>query len=144
MRKYELMNPMTLFHDLDRSFGHFFNQNENFGIQKLNPIANVREEQNFFDLTLDVPGIKKEDLKVELKENVLHISGERKSRYKDESGEYESMGSFERSFSLPQSIDLEQIEVSHNHGVLEVLLPKAQPKETSKVLNIKDQHTLNG
>ena len=145
MGRYELVNPMSLFHELDRSFGKFLSEGNTSTFKSdLSPITNVREEKDYFEISLDIPGISKEDIKVELKENILSITGERKSKYKDDQGEFISQGRFERSFSLPKSVDVENIEVSHSNGVLDVLLPKQIKPETSKVLEIKtfDQQKL--
>ena len=83
----------------------------------------------------DLPGIKKEDLHLDLTaENVLTLSGERKMEETiEKSGLYRverSYGSFSRSFELPSGVDTEKITASLKEGVLEIRLPKTEKAET--------------
>ena len=95
------------------------------------PVCDFHEDKGHYFLSLDVPGLAKEDLKINYENQVLTISGERKEEYKKESQEGHSYfsekfyGSFSRSFKLPSRLDENKIEAQFSDGVLELMLPKA-------------------
>jgi len=100
------------------------------------PSCDVREDKEHLTITLDLPGVKPEDVKLSLENQVLTIRGEKRqaSEQTDERWHrYErSYGSFERSFTLPTTVDAERIQAGVEHGVLTVTLPKverAKPRE---------------
>jgi HSP20 family protein len=100
------------------------------------PTCDVREDKEHLTITLDLPGVKPEDVKISLENQVLTIRGERRqvSEQTDERWHrYErSYGSFERSFTLPTTVDAERIQATTEHGVLNITLPKverAKPRE---------------
>lgn len=79
-------------------------------------------------LQLAAPGLTKEDFNIELKDNLLTVSGERKFTNEKKEKNYHSIerqyGSFSRSFSLPENVDGEKINAKYNHGILELTFPK--------------------
>ena len=100
------------------------------------PRCDIREDKDFLTISLDLPGVRPDDVKINLENQVLTIRGEKQQveEKKDERWHrYErSYGSFERSFALPSSVDPERIEATTENGVLTVRLPKtekARPKE---------------
>eukprot|EP00695_Tsukubamonas_globosa_P001816 TRINITY_DN2898_c0_g1_i1.p2 TRINITY_DN2898_c0_g1~~TRINITY_DN2898_c0_g1_i1.p2 ORF type:complete len:98 (+),score=45.66 TRINITY_DN2898_c0_g1_i1:293-586(+) len=81
----------------------------------------------------ELPGMKKEDIKIELLENnTLKISGETKQEKKEERQNFHrverSFGSFERRFTLPDYAKIENITANYNNGILDVVIPKEQAK----------------
>lgn len=95
------------------------------------PACDVSEKDDGFMLCMDLPGFKKEDIKIEMNENVLTISGERKREVKadvEPKGHRieRYYGSFARSFSLPTNVDVEKIEAHYEDGVLNLHIPKTQ------------------
>lgn len=99
------------------------------------PLVDVVESAEAYSLSVDLPGVKREDVKVDLKQNILTISGERKREGEtsnDGMRAYERIyGRFERSFTLPQVVDVSRVEAKLEDGVLHVTLPKselAQPR----------------
>ncbi len=117
-------------------------QNLEAGISSFVPAVNSREDKDAYYVEIDLPGIKKEDISIDVKDNVLTISGERKvkeemkeeSYYKIES----RFGKFIRSFTLPKNVDLDKIEANFENGVLEVVIPKHQViKDQPKKVEIK-------
>ena len=103
------------------------------------PSVNTREGEYAYHVEVDLPCVKKEDINVDLKEDVLTISGERKSKSEINEKDYYkqecSYGKFQRSFTLPDDTDVENIEANSEDGVLEVVIPKLKKveKETKKI-----------
>ena len=100
------------------------------------PAVNVLESDNSFKIELAAPGLKKEDFKINIHENVLTISSEQKTENEENNGKYTrkefNYKSFKRSFTLPKTVDGEKIVASYDNGVLGLELPKkeeAKPKE---------------
>jgi HSP20 family protein len=90
------------------------------------PAANIIEGEKEFKLELAAPGLSKEDFRISLDKNILTVSSEREFEQKDENYtrcEF-SYGRFSRSFSLPKSVDTEQISAICDNGILKVSLPK--------------------
>jgi HSP20 family protein len=94
------------------------------------PRTNVAETDGVYEVTLDLPGVKPEEVKVELKEQQLWVTGE----HREETDETEKtfhrverrQGSFRRIIPLPTAVDPERVEASFEHGVLKVELPKIE------------------
>ena len=106
------------------------------------PRAEVAEDKEAYHVSLEIPGIKKEELKIAVNQGVLSITGERKNERKEELkhvvSSVISYGRFERQFTLPDYIEAENIKAEIEHGVLKVTIPKsekAQPKEIA--INVK-------
>ena len=103
------------------------------------PSVNTREGEYAYHVEVDLPGVKKEDINVDLKDDVLTISGERKTKSEINEKDYYkqecSYGKFQRSFTLPEGTDVENIEANSQDGVLEVVIPKLKKveKETKKI-----------
>lgn len=99
------------------------------------PAVNIKEDEKRFTLDLAVPGIDKKYLKIEIKEDVLTISSERKEEKEGTLENYKrrefSYSSFCRSFSLPENINRDKIEANYKDGLLTVVLPK-QHEEKAK------------
>jgi HSP20 family protein len=99
--------------------------------------VDVKETPEGFKFIADLPGLKKEEVKVQLEPgNVLSISGERTREEKQETDKYHrverSTGKFLRRFRLPENADVEKIAAAANDGVLTVSVPKVPPKEPEK------------
>ncbi len=106
------------------------------------PNVNTREGEYAYHVELDLPGIKKEDIEITTKDNVLTISGERKMKEEVKEDDYykveSAYGKFSRSFTLPEKIDVENIHAESKDGVLEVVIPKLKEEETKpKKIEIK-------
>jgi len=106
------------------------------------PAVNTREADDAYYIEVDLPGVKKEDISIDVNDNVLTISGERKieeERKDEEFYRVESVyGTFERSFTLPEDVDADKIEAEAKDGVLIVRIPKAQIVEKApKKIEIK-------
>ena len=103
------------------------------------PSVNTREGEYAYHVEVDLPGVKKDDISVDIKDNILTISGERKTKKEVKEKDYykkeSSYGKFQRSFTLPENTDTENIEANSKDGVLEVVVPKMEKskKETKKI-----------
>ncbi|UOF00114.1 Hsp20/alpha crystallin family protein [Bdellovibrio reynosensis] len=97
--------------------------------RSFSPVCEISEAEEHYLLSVDLPGMKKSDIKIELVDKLLTISGERKrevSEKKETVQRYEkSYGFFKRSFTIPSSVDAEKVEARYEDGVLELFIPKA-------------------
>ena len=102
------------------------------------PPVDILETENELVVKADVPDVKFEDIKVNMENGTLTLSGERKFEKKTEKGGYHrlerSYGSFERSFTLPETVDAEHVKAGYSNGTLTVTLPK---KELAKPRQVK-------
>lgn len=113
----------------------------NEGVTAFVPTVNTRESENGYHVDVDLPGVKKEDIKVDLNKGILTISGERKTKEEINQEDYYKIetyfGKFSRSFTLPDNADIENIEASSDNGVLEVIIPKLKDDNTKKTITVK-------
>jgi len=131
--------PMNVFDDMDTMIHSFFNTDWNFPVRDTrnwSPAVDVKETDNSFILTSDIPGLTKKDIKVNVANGKLSISGERTYETDQENDNYHyrerRFGTFDRSFKLPDTVDEEKISASFKNGILNVALPKHEnilPKE---------------
>lgn len=141
-------NPNAQMREFRRGFDLLNSMLDNISEQKVSsfsesfsPSINTREGEFAYHIEVDLPGVKKEDINVQVEDRVLVVSGERKIKdevkkenyYKVES----SFGSFSRSFSLPEEADLENIHAESEDGVLEVVVPKLESAKLDKVKKIE-------
>ena len=104
--------------------------------QTLTPRVNIKENDDQISMVFEVPGMERDDIKINIKEGVLTISGERKlEKEENQNGfvrtEFHA-GSFKRSFTLPDTVNTEKIAADYKNGLLTVVLPKLEevkPKE---------------
>lgn len=94
------------------------------------PAVNIKENERDFELELAIPGFKKDDVNIEVDENVLTISSEIKSENESKEENFTrkefSFSSFKRAFSLPETIDEDRINAKHEDGILKLTLPKKE------------------
>jgi len=112
----------------DNDLGDFF------GKRFSDPAANIIENSDSFHLEIAAPGMVKDDFKINLENNILTISVEVEDQKREEGRNYSRKefyyGSFSRSFTLPKTIDLENIKADYESGILKIALPK---KDEAKV-----------
>lgn len=93
------------------------------------PAVDVHELDEVYEVTAELPGLTKKDVNVTLENNVLTISGERRSEREDKEGTVRRTervyGSFSRSFSLPRPVDGDNVKASFKDGILTLTVPKA-------------------
>jgi HSP20 family protein len=135
LRRSNRTNPVSLSNWLDEVFEDAFNWTEGAFVPELN----VYETDKMFEITVELPGMSKEDMEISVDDNVLTISGERKAHYRDENNgrryhRIESrFGKFTRSLPLPNVIDADKINATYENGVLAISIPKLKEKAGRKV-----------
>ena len=131
-------DPFKQIRELEKSF---YNQSKNEGVNGFVPVVNTREGEFAYHVDVDLPGVKKEDIKVDINKGVLTISGERKVKDEIKEEDYYKVetffGKFSRSFTLPDNADIENIEASSDNGVLEVTIPKLKDENSKKSVTVK-------
>jgi HSP20 family protein len=119
--------------------------NSNFSVTGTTvPAVNVRETADTFEVEMAAPGMKKEDFKVELNNNVLTISSEQKQEHEEKNDERFtrkefSYQSFQRSFQLSrEAVDADNIRAKYENGVLHLVIPKREEvkQKPSKLISI--------
>lgn len=104
------------------------------------PKVDVAETKEAFEIHLAAPGLNKEDFKIELNDNFLTISGERKFREEKQERNYLAIetqyGSFSRSFTLPEQVDASKINAKYNNGILELIIPKDEKKALKQTIKV--------
>ncbi len=137
----ENMNPMNEFsRDFDRLFDDWLTPASR--VQRVDsyfvPACDVDEQEDHYLLTLEMAGVKKDDIKMEVIGNQVIVSGERRneSRTQETGKSYSERryGKFQRAFGLPAGVDTTQLEANYQDGILRVVIPKA---ETAKPRQIK-------
>ena len=134
----ETYNPLAFdrFALLRNELGRLFNSPETSPEVAWTPALDVHADKDRYFVNLELPGMKKDDIKISLHEGVLTVSGERKDERTFKDGEtYRSerfFGKFERSVKLLAAVDSTKITATYKDGILSVELPKAEeakPKE---------------
>lgn len=118
----------SLMHEfLGRDIGQVFGSNE---LKRTAPGVNIVEREQEFELRLLAPGYSKQDLKLDLEDDLLTISAEKKDEALQENERYTrrefTHSAFSRSFKLPETVDSAAITATHADGVLSVRIPKAE------------------
>ena len=134
-KNHSVYNPFQDFDDLERAF---------FSDRSLGELkTDIKDTGDSYTLEADLPGFKKEDIHVDVKDNTLSITAERHSEFeqKEKKNSFlrceRSFGSYSRSFNL-DGIDVDKISAAYENGVLKLTLPKLVPaKAATRRLEIK-------
>ncbi|MDP1623673.1 MAG: Hsp20/alpha crystallin family protein [Bacteroidales bacterium] len=133
--KWQPRNPLSdmVSNIFDNDLGDFF------GKRFSDPAANIIENNDSFHLEIAAPGMVKDDFKINLENNILTISAEVDDQKREDGKNYSRKefyyGSFSRSFTLPKTIDLDNIRADYENGILKIALPK---KDEAKVETKKE------
>jgi len=149
--KSELQKYSSPFEEMERMFNDFFQQRffaptwmPRFKFPDLTDVStsvDMFEEGDNLVIKAELPGMKKEDINVDLKDDVITISGEKKSEEKTERKDFHrverSFGSFTRRLRLPVEIKADKVEASFKDGVLEIKMPKSEAaKQNAKKIAV--------
>lgn len=132
-----------VFEDFDRIVDSFLKPTYASTVN-FQPSCDVNETNDHYLVSFDMPGVKKEDIKIEVQGNQLVIAGERQREVKGEDGDanlrHERVyGKFERTFTLPTTINADKIEAQYENGVLNIALPKAEAAKGRTIQIQSDQ-----
>jgi HSP20 family protein len=128
--------------EMNRLFNTFFETPTTGGgnggaVRRWVPSMDLVETEDHFVLRADLPGLSEGDVAIELEDNVLTVSGERKTEHEEQKeGFYRmerSFGQFRRSLTLPEGVDAEKIAATFDKGVLEVRIPKPEERKPRRV-----------
>jgi HSP20 family protein len=143
----------SLQNEMNRLFNAFFESPSSGGgnggtgtVRRWLPAMDLVETDEHFVLRADLPGLSQDDVEIELEDNVLTISGERKAEH-EEKGEgfyrmERSFGQFRRALTLPEGVNADAITAGFDKGVLEVRIPKPEARKPRKVaIQVGDRPT---
>ncbi len=142
-------NPTKELFSMEREFGKLFDAfNNRFGLRTSNgdedfenavwaPLTDVVEDHEKYSLHLDLPGVKKDDVKITYKNGQLAISGERKYEKMKKDANYShierAFGKYYRSFNLPEKIVEDKINAEFKDGMLNITIPKAEEAKPKQI-----------
>ncbi len=107
------------------------------GRTQLLPAVDVEESENDYVFRAEIPGLKKEDVKISLVDNVLTLAGEKKAEERRQDRTYHRVertsGSFRRTYSISKPIQADKISAQYKDGVLEITVPKAEEAKPREI-----------
>ncbi len=119
----------------------FFNDSFTSTDGHFNPAVDIAEDEKAYEISLAIPGAKKEDFKVDLTDGRLTISGERKKEEKKEGKNFHSIqsqfGKFSKSFQLPDDATAEGIGATYTDGILTINIPKEEKNIVKSTIEVK-------
>lgn len=142
-------NPFKEIEDMEKRLSSFFgrtpvpsggDKKEAITVAEWSPLVDISEDEKEYLIKAELPEMKKEEIKINIHDNVLAISGERKYEKEEKGKKYHRVerayGSFMRSFTLPEDADESKVNAEYNDGVLKVHLPKTE-KAKPKAVEVK-------
>jgi HSP20 family protein len=143
-------NPSRDLMNIEREFNRIFNSfNRRFGFGDSDeeaaeyenavwsPLTDISEDEDSYKLKLDLPGVKKEDVKINYENGQLSISGERKQETEKKNSKYHrverSYGKYFRSFNLPSKIQEDKIDAEFKDGQLTITVPKSEEVKPKQI-----------
>jgi HSP20 family protein len=152
--RWEPMRELdTLQTEMNRLFNTFFDEGDNGNgaaraRRRWAPAVDLFEREDTLVLKADLPGLGEDDVQIEVHDNALTISGERRAEFEDKQQGYyrveRAFGSFARSLSLPEGVDADKIRASFDNGVLEVTIPKPEKTQPRRIEIDGNQKTIEG
>jgi len=137
-------NPMNDLLTLQREMNRVFNgitpkgnRDEEYESAVWSPMVDIVEDADKYTLSFDIPGMRREDIKMHFADNSLKISGERKSTEESKDATCHRVerlyGKFYRSFNFPTQVNAEKISAAYHDGVLSVTVPKAEEVKPKQI-----------
>ncbi len=129
----------TLQNEMNRLFNTVFDAPESASapLRRWMPSMDLVETPEHFVLRADLPGMDEGDVRIELEDTVLTVSGERRAEHEDTKEGYHrverAFGSFSRTLTLPKGVDPEAVSARFDRGVLEVRIPKPEERKPRKI-----------
>jgi HSP20 family protein len=130
------MRPEPFSNEVSRIFNTLFDASD-AGDRRWVPATDLLEKDDHFVLRADLPGMGEDDVSIEVQDNTLTVSGERKAEHEEHNrGWYRverSFGRFSRSLTLPEGVDPDAVTAGFDRGVLEVRIPKPEERKPRRV-----------
>ena len=130
----------TLQNRVNRLFDDMFpeiREGVDTGLMEWRPMVDTYEKDDAIIVNAELPGVKKDDISIDVKNNILTISGERKDEEDVNEDNFfrkeRFYGKFQRSFTLPENVDPDQVDAAYKDGVLEVKIPKTEESSAKKI-----------
>lgn len=133
---------MLALRNYQNSFPHLFDELFNMGIENNHistPIYDVIESDGDYTVKMILAGIKKEDISLNVEDGILTIKAERKNENEDKKFNRREIfyGKYEKSFTLPDNVNVDDIDASHDEGILRLKIPKlVEDSKKSRVIEI--------
>lgn len=138
-----MMNSFV-FDDFFKPWNEWFDDSKLMNKVVTVPPVNIKESNKQYNVSLAVPGMKKEDFKINIEGNMLTISAEKEENKEEKDEKFSrkeySFSSFSRSFTIPDDVKQEHIDAAYDNGVLIIRLPRKEKEkniETSKKISVK-------
>lgn len=129
--------PWGLLSQLQRELAHNNAVEGSTATAEWAPAVDIKEEADKFVIHADIPGVKPEEMDINMEEGVLTIKGEKKTEAKTDEEGYKRIerthGTFYRRFSLPDTANSDAISAQSKHGVLEIIIPKREAIQPKKI-----------
>jgi len=138
----ELLRDSVIPSQMMNLFDNFFNDSAGKFERNVffTPRADVVEREKQFEVNISLPGLKKDEIKIDMDGEMLTISGERKFRNENKEDRYHMVenfyGAFSRSFTLPENVDKEAISAALTDGILKLEIPKVEVKDNKTSIKI--------
>jgi len=108
----------------------------------VSPAIDINETEADIELTAELPGLSEDDVEIELKDRRLTLRGQKKVTH-DDKGDLRiserSYGSFARTMTLPDTVDIEKITAEFDKGVLQIIMPKTEPQEPRRRIKVSSK-----
>lgn len=141
VRLYPATDVDTVAAEIDRAFNRFFGAEGNGKSETESaawrPRVDIRESKDDFVLTMDLPGLSKDDINIHYEDDTLRVEGERKREASGNGAEYlrseRVYGKFSREFKVNTSVQSDKIEAEFKNGLLSLCLPKAEEAKPKQI-----------
>lgn len=131
--------PFKDFMKMARDFDKFFDFSDMKGFRE--PLSDMWETEDAFMIHIELPGVNKEDIKLNITERDLEVKVEKKEEVSTEEEGFKRMErsyrGFYRRFTLPEEVDKEKIDASYENGILKIKLPKTEKSKKKEKIEIK-------
>ena len=115
----------------DKIFDSLFNNYVDYGTLNFNKGVRIKTDDENYSISVAVPGLSKEDIKISTKDKLIHIS------YEGQEKSLDFVDKFKKSYSVPDDVEEKLISAKVENGVLEILLPKNKKKATERLIAIQ-------
>ena len=139
--RYQPINLFDTFNsEIHRHLGNMHSKVAADQVRSLAPAVDIREQEDSYLLSADIPGVDRENIEITLEDGILTLKGERSEETATSGQEYRrkerAQGTFMRQFTLPDTVDTQNISATVKNGVLNVVIPKqAKPQPTRITIN---------